>query len=83
MKPIPMECFQFYENLHFEENNPFNEFACKVGARVVDRINEELVNAIIDHARKEGFTHLYLLDKTFIANALKHELERWEKENNG
>ena len=54
-----------------------NEFLVKC----VDLLDREIVNAIIDAARENGVTEVYLIDKEFILRAIKNELERYYKEN--
>ena len=40
-------------------------------ARVVDTTDKAIVDAVIDFARSEGFTDVYLIDKTYIMAALE------------
>jgi len=61
--------------------NPFEIVAAKVGVKVAETIDDMIMHAIVEEAKKEGINYLYLLDKTFITNALKHEFERWKAEN--
>ena len=65
----------------FNPENPFADICTKVGARVADTFDDLVMKAIYEEAKKEGINYLYLLDKTFIMNALKHEFERWKVEN--
>ena len=48
----------------------------KVAAVVEDTTDAVIVAAILAAARTEGVTDLYLLDKTFILDALREKLER-------
>ena len=52
-----------------------NEFL----VRCVDLLDKEIVNAIVDTARKNGVTDVYLIDKEFILRAIKNELERMKE----
>ena len=48
----------------------------KVAAVVEDSTDAAIVAAILAAARAEGITDLYLMDKTFILDALREKLER-------
>lgn len=48
----------------------------KVAAIVEDATDAAIVGAILEAARAEEVTDLYLLDKTFILDALREKLER-------
>lgn len=52
------------------------ELRCKIAAVVVDTTEKAVVQAIIEAARAEGVTDLYLLDKAFILDAIREKLER-------
>ena len=47
--------------------------------RCVDLLDKEIVNAIVDTARENGVTDVYLIDKEFILRAIKNELERMKE----
>ena len=66
--------------IEFEPDNPFVTIASKVGAKVADTLDAMILEAAYEAAKREGFTHLVLIDKAFLTNALKHELERWKAE---
>lgn len=62
---------------HFQM--PFNHvdnYAAKVQAAVIDMTDHLLVKAITEEAIAAGYTDLYLLDKTFILDAIREKLER-------
>ena len=44
--------------------------------KCVDLLDKEIVNAIVNTARENGVTDVYLIDKEFILRAVKNELER-------
>lgn len=48
----------------------------KVAAIVEDATDAAIVGAILEAARAEEVTDLYLLDKTFILDAIREKLER-------
>lgn len=48
----------------------------KVAAIVEDATDAAIVEAILEAARAEEVTDLYLLDKTFILDAIREKLER-------
>ena len=50
--------------------------AKKLAAVVDDAADEVIVEAVLEAARAEGVTDLYLLDKTFILDAIREKLER-------
>lgn len=52
------------------------EYRTKVAAVVEDSTDAAIVAAILAAARAEGVTDLYLMDKTFILDALREKLER-------
>lgn len=52
------------------------ELPGKVAAVVEDSTDLAIVAAILAAARAEGVTDLYLLDKTFILDAIREKLER-------
>lgn len=51
----------------------------KMMAQVVDMADEVILQALIDFAKENGFTTLFLIDKEFMLSAIKHEIERREK----
>ena len=53
-----------------------NEFL----VRCVDLLDKEIVNAIVDTARENGVTDVYLIDKEFILRAIKNEFERMKEQ---
>lgn len=51
--------------------NDVPQFIGKIHAQVVDMTDDVIVNAAIEAATEAGITDLYLLDKTFVVDALK------------
>lgn len=47
----------------------------KLQAKVAKSSDDEIVNAIIDWAKDEGITHLYLIDEDFVRDAIMHEIQ--------
>ena len=45
----------------------------------VDLLDKVIVNAIVNAARENGITDVYLIDKEFILSAIKNELERMKE----
>lgn len=45
-------------------------------ARIVDMTDKVILEAVIEFAKSEGITDLYLLDKEFIKTALVREIAR-------
>ena len=48
----------------------------RICAEAVDIQNEAIVAACIRAAREAGITQLYLLDKQFVAEAIREKIER-------
>lgn len=57
-------------------NGTMAEVRAKVAAIVEDSTDAAIVAAILAAARAEEVTDLYLMDKTFILDALREKLER-------
>lgn len=64
-----------YESLLKGESSVCETFE-KIRAEVLDMHDRTLVDAVVNFAKDEGYTTLYLMDKEFITAAIKHELER-------
>ena len=47
--------------------------------RCVDLLDKQIVNAIVNTARENGITDVYLIDKEFILRAIKNELKRMKE----
>jgi hypothetical protein len=62
--------------------NDIYELTRKVMVTVVKDTDEAIMNAIIQAAREEGVTDLYLIDGEFIVSAIKHEMERRQTDGN-
>ena len=71
--------FQSYYKL----NNDIDDTTCTLHkeflVRCVDLLDREIVNAIVDTARENGVTDVYLIDKEFILRAIRNELERMKE----
>lgn len=65
-----------------EVNGVMATFSKDILAKVVDTTDKAIVDAVIDFARSEGFTDVYLIDKTYIMAALesKQELDELERD---
>lgn len=62
--------------IHIDIYSHMAEYRAKVAAVVEDTAEQAIVQAIIAAARAEGVTDLYLMDKTFILDALREKQER-------
>lgn len=73
--PIP-ESF----DLEFVEDNPLTSTVCKIQesvmVKIVKMLDKLLVDAVIDYAKDNGVSHLYLMDEKFVLDALKEKLIR-------
>lgn len=52
------------------------EIKHKILAKVVEKTDEALIQAILRFARDEFVTDLYLIDREFIMSAIKNEMAR-------
>lgn len=48
----------------------------KFSAKVLDMCEETIVAAVVDAAKEAGITHLYLLDRNFILDAIREKTDR-------
>ena len=48
----------------------------KIQAQVIDFHDKAIYDAILDFAKREGVTDIYLLDKEFVKTALINEAKR-------
>lgn len=46
----------------------------RYAAEVCDMADKAILEAVVDAARKDGITELYLLDKTFVLEAIRDKL---------
>lgn len=49
----------------------------KIVAQCVEMADEAIVKAVIDCAKENGITQLYLLDKDFVATALRDAIKKY------
>ena len=66
------------ETIDITEFAPFRKLSFAIAESVDNRIMEK----VIEIAREQGFTDLCLINKEFVVEALKREIER-RKVNNG
>ena len=67
----------FKEMQSFHLNDPIidgDEIITSIVAKVCDMRNKAIVDAVVDAAQRAGITELYLLDKTFILEAIREKL---------
>lgn len=80
LKPYPFEHFNMnVPEMKFEDG--FFEMRHKIYAECVDMQETAIYEAIIRAAKESGVTELFLLDKQFVADALKVAIEKWRAEN--
>lgn len=48
----------------------------ELSVRLTEAIDDEVVNAVVAEARREGITDIYLLEKPFVMAALREKAER-------
>ena len=71
----PLEHFHL-ELADFDIFEEVGRIKMKIVAEVVDKTDMAICNAIIDAARAEGVTDLYLIDRDFVITALRNEIAR-------
>lgn len=77
---------KFGTHYHFEQPKddflqpPFT-YLQTVQAQVIDMTDKLIVEAIIQAARENKVDDLYILDKTFILEAINEKIERMKGEN--
>lgn len=54
--------------------NPYT--ISKIAAVVADMTDDAIYEAIINAAKEEGITDLYMMDKKFVLDAIKEKLKR-------
>lgn len=57
-------------------DKPMTDIHRQFMVELVDMADRCVVNTIIDAAREAGVTHLYLIDKKFVVDAIQEKLER-------
>lgn len=73
----PFQHIQITENkFDLQANKAFY----KVAAKVADLTEKTITQSIIEFAREQGYTDLFLIDENFVKSAIFHEMER---RNNG
>lgn len=65
LRPADFDIYQEVDNIRM-----------KIVAEVVDKTDTAICNAIINAAREEGVTDLYLIDREFVISAIKNEIAR-------
>ena len=65
-----------FSNLQYSIDKNIYTITQKVQAQITDLSEKAIVQAIIDFAKEQGYTDLYLIDKEFIISAILHEIER-------
>lgn len=69
--------YEFPRNqIQIDSYSHMAEHHAKVAAVVEDTADDAIVAAVLEAARAEGVTDLYLMDKTFILDAIREKLER-------
>ena len=67
--------YEFHRN-QIQLDGTMAELPQKIAAVVEDTTDKAIVEAVLAAARDEGVTDLYLLDKTFILDAIREKQER-------
>lgn len=60
----------------FDAINQMYQVEAKVAAQVIDMSEDAIVQAVINAAKEEGVTDLYLMDKKFVLDALIEKMQR-------
>ena len=75
----PFEHYQFEVTPKINVNDDVYSVQRKVLAQCVDMADDAIVRAVVDVAREEGISDLYLLDKTFVINALTKAIKEYNE----
>ena len=75
----PLEHYKL-NDMQFNDN--MTGMIMKLHVSVIDKIDQAIVDAVIETAREEGMTDLYILDKKFVIDALKEKIAREKESNN-
>ena len=70
----PMYQFNFPHEIKFED--PGFIVRRNISVQFADMLDNELMTGIVNLARENGITDLFVLDKKFVLDALKEKLER-------
>lgn len=70
----PMYQFNFPHEIKFED--PGFIARRNISVQVANMLDNEIMTAIVNLARENGITDLFVLDKKFVLDALKEKLER-------
>ena len=80
MKSYVMKKSDIIEHVHCADNfdlvEELGKYITKIHAEVVDRTDTVIVEAIINAAKDAGVTDLYLIDKTFVVDAILEKCRR-------
>lgn len=68
--------YKLSDNVFFDVDDQTLVFAKKIMADVADRTDQVLVDAIIRTCQEKGIVDCYIIDKTFILEAILEKLER-------
>lgn len=60
----------------FDAINQMYQVEVKVAAQVIDMSEDAIVQAVINAAKEEGITELYLMDRKFVIEALVEKANR-------
>lgn len=63
-------------NLQYSIDKNIYTITQKIQAQIADLSEKAIVQAIIDFAKEQGYTDLFLIDEEFIKSAILHEIER-------
>lgn len=75
-KGSPLQHFRINKILDPLAINPCKYEVAKIAAVVAESTDKAIVNAIVAAAREEGITDLYLIDETFIIEAIRGKMEK-------
>lgn len=70
---------EHYKLNDMQFNDDMTEMIMKLHVSVIDKMEQPIVDAVVEAAREEGVTNLCILDKKFVIDALKEKMAR-EKE---
>lgn len=77
-KFTPLEMFSFPESTKhdFMTECSLSDLTTRLWIRMVDDIDNAIVNAIIDEAKANGVTHCAVINKHFVVDAIREKMIR-------
>lgn len=79
---IPIEKIELKTHFRHQLESPSDYISRMINgviAKVVDTHDQAIVDAVLEEAKRLGFTTLYLIDKDFVIRAFTNEINRMKE----